>query len=124
MIRCSRLVFWRPVAELSSAILNGSIILPYCTPEGQADSQARQSRQSSRCSRTPGPIVQPAVGDGAHQVDPAARTVVFVAGLDIGRAARRAEAAVDALLVTDVGDLAGQPVEVDPRRGRPGLVPA
>ena len=31
-----------------SATLNGSISLPYCTPDGQALSQARQSRQSSR----------------------------------------------------------------------------
>ena len=48
MSRSSRLVFWRPVAVLASAILKGSMILPYCTPEGQADSHARQSRQSSR----------------------------------------------------------------------------
>ena len=45
-----------PSPRSASAILKGSIILPYWTPEGQADSHARQSRQSSRCSRTPGPI--------------------------------------------------------------------
>ena len=105
-----------PVAELCMAILNGSIILPYCTPDGQADSQARQSRQSSRCSRTPGPIAKPAVGDRAHQVDPAARAVVLVAGLDVGRAARRAEPAVDAFLVAAIGDLLREPVQVDRRR--------
>ena len=100
--------FWR-------AILNGSIIWPYWTPDGQADSQARQSRQSSRCSRTPRPHRQPAVGDGPHQVDPAARAVVLVAGLDVGRAARGAKTAVDAFLVAAIGDLPGEPVEVDRR---------
>ena len=54
------------------AILNGSIILPYCTPDGQADSQARQSRQSSRCSRTPGPIASRPSATAPHQVDAAA----------------------------------------------------
>ena len=43
----------RPSARPRSiATRNGSISLPYCTPEGQAVSQARQSRHSSRCPRT------------------------------------------------------------------------
>ncbi len=45
----------RPVCRAARATLNGSISLPYCTPDGQADSQARQSRQRSRCSRTSAP---------------------------------------------------------------------
>ena len=36
----------------SIATRNGSISLPYCTPEGHAVSHARQSRHSSRCRRT------------------------------------------------------------------------
>ncbi len=64
--------------------------------------------------------LEPAVGDGAHQVDPAPRAVILVARLEVCRAARRAEAAVDTFLVTPIGDLVGEPIEVD-RRGRLGL---
>ena len=65
-----------------------------------------------------GPHRQPAVGHGPHQVDPPARAVVLVAGLDVRRAARRAEAAVDAFLEVPVVDLPGQPVEVDAAASR------
>ena len=41
--------------------------------------------------------LQPPVGDGPHQVDAAARTIVLVASFDVRRAGRRAEAAVDAV---------------------------
>ena len=64
---------------------------------------------------------QPAVGHRAHQVDAPARAVVLVARLDVGRAARGAEAAVDAVLEEPVVDLLREPVQVDPRRhGRDG----
>ena len=39
----------------------------------------------------------PAVGHGAPEIDAAARAVVLVAGFDVGRARRQAEAAVDAV---------------------------
>ena len=54
-----------------------------------------------------------AVGDGAHQVDASARAVVLIRGFDIRRAARGAEAAVNAVLKEAVLDLLGEPVEVD-----------
>ena len=82
---------------MSIATRNGSISLPYCTPEGQAVSHARQSRQSSRCRANAVVQLQPAVGDGPHQVDAAARAVVLVARLDVRRARGRAQAAVDAV---------------------------
>ena len=56
-----------------------------------------------------------AVGDAAHQVNAAARAVVLVAGLDVGRAGGRAEAAMDAVLEEAVVDLPGEPGQVDPR---------
>ena len=45
-----------PSAAPASAIAtrNGSINFPYCTPEGHAVSQARQSRHNSRCRSTRG----------------------------------------------------------------------
>ena len=68
-----------------------------------------------------GPHRQPAVGHGPHQVDPPARAVVLVARLDVRRAARRAEPAVDAFLEMAVLDLPGQPVEVDARVAAPSV---
>ena len=41
-----------PFGDRSIATRNGSISLPYCTPDGQAVSHARQSKHNSRCRRT------------------------------------------------------------------------
>ena len=41
--------------------------------------------------------LEPAVGHGPHQVNASARAVVLVAGFEVGRTRRRAEAAVDAV---------------------------
>src|SRR5207248_2447131 len=67
------------------------------------------------------PHLEPAVGDRAHQVDPAARTVILVAGLEVRRTARRAQTAMDTFLVATIRDLLREPIEVD-RRRRHGLV--
>ena len=95
--------------------MNGSISLPYCTPDGQARLAGAAVEAEVQVIADLGAHRQPAVGHGAHQVDPAARAIVLVASLDVGRAARRAEAAVDAVLVEAVVDLSRQPVQVDPR---------
>ena len=90
---------------------NGSISLPYCTPEGQADSQARQSRQRSRWPADVVVQLEPAVGHGPHEVDAAARAVGLVAQFDIGGTGRGTETAVDAVqeqLVVDARVLGGR----------------
>ena len=49
--------------------------------------------------------LQPTVDDGSHQVNAAAGTIVFVAGLQIGGACRRAQPAVNAVeeeIVVDI----------------------
>src|SRR5262249_51975450 len=56
---------------------------------------------------------EPAVGHGAHQVDPTAGAVVLVAGLDVGRAARGAEAAVDAVRIERVVEPERELFQVD-----------
>src|SRR6185437_12195165 len=99
--------FFGPSAVSSIATRNGSISLPYCTPEGQAVSQARQSRQSSKWPHFMIQL-QPPVGDRPHQVDAASRAVVFVAQLDIGRARGRTQPAMDAIQ---------EQLVVDPRTG-------
>ena len=93
----------------SIATRNGSISWPYCTPEGQAVSQARQSRHNSKCRRTSVDQRQPAVGHRPHQIDAAARAVVLVAQFEIRRAGRRTQPAVDAV---------EKQLVVDPRAGR------
>ncbi len=59
------------------------------------------------------PHRQPPVGDRAHQVNPAPRAIVLIAGLDIGRTARRTEAAMHTLLIADIGNPLGKPSEID-----------
>ena len=61
----------------------------------------------------PRPHRQPPVGDRAHQVDSAPRAVILVASLDVGRTARRAQAAVDTLLIADIRNPRRKPVEID-----------
>src|SRR5207249_5138567 len=41
--------------------------------------------------------IQPSIGDGAHQIDAAPRAVRFVAQLEVGRASRRAQPAMDTI---------------------------
>ncbi len=57
----------------------------------------------------------PPISDRPHQVDPAPGAVVLVGRLDIRRAARGAEPAVDAVLIQAIGNLRGQPGQVDAR---------
>ena len=70
-----------------------------------------------------GSNLQATVGNRAHQVNSSARAVIFVARLNVGRTARRAEPAVDALLIPHVRDLLRQPLEVDRRRSRRLVMP-
>ena len=61
-------------ARLAIATRNGSINLPYCTPDGHAVSHARQSRHNSRWRSTRGVELQPAVRHRAHQINAPAGT--------------------------------------------------
>ena len=96
---------WRPGSFSFMKTRKGSISLPYWTPEGQAVSQARQLRQRSRCRFTSSSRREVAVDHLPHEVDAAARRIALVGILDVGRATRGAQTAVDAIedeLVVDV----------------------
>jgi hypothetical protein len=61
-----------------------------------------------------------AIDDIAHEVDASAGRIVFIAGFDVGGAARGAEAAVDAFLEAAVIDPGLEPCEVDAGLGDGG----
>ena len=75
---------------------------PYCTPDGQVVSQARQVRQRSRCRRVLA-VDRRALQRLLDEVDAPARAVQLVAQQLVGRAGRGAEAAVHALAQDGVG---------------------
>ena len=66
-------------------------------PDGQAVSQARQSRQRNMCSTKESVICGAAFVKGPHEVDAAARGIHFVAEHAISRARRQAQAAMNAI---------------------------
>ena len=86
---------WRPMSSRR----------PYCTPDGQVVSQLRQVRQRSRCSCVFA-VTGCALQHLLDEVDAPARAVELVAQQLIGRAGRRAEAAVHAAAQDGVGLLA------------------
>ena len=47
---------------------------------------------------------EPAINDGSHQVDPASRAIIFVAGFDVGGAGSRAKSAMDTVEEPIVGN--------------------
>ena len=72
-----------------------SISLSYCTPDGQAVTQAMHPRQLSRWSHERGRELVMAL---LHQHDPPARRVHLLAPEPVGRAGGQAEAAVHAVV--------------------------
>ncbi len=95
-------------ARARSALRAVSTSLPYCTPEGQTASQARQSRHSHICSTNPAlKHVEPPFADRFDETNPAARAGGFCHSLEIRRARRQAEAAADARIVNDATGLIG-----------------
>ena len=95
-----------PVTLRSTCARVSSISLSYCTPDGQAVTQAMQPRQLSMCSHERRRDLLVAL---LHQHDPPARRVHLLAPEPVGGAGGQAEAAVHAVV---------DQVE----RGRAGLV--
>ena len=54
MKRCSTFSVGAGPSRRARSFFHEAMIRPYCTPEGQAVSQARHSRHRSRCRRTSG----------------------------------------------------------------------
>ena len=90
----------RPVARRCLRPMSSS--RPYCTPDGQVVSQLRQVRQRSRCSCVFA-VTGAALEHLLDQVDAPARAVELVAQQLVGRARRRAEAAMHARAQDRVG---------------------
>ena len=93
-VRCTRSGHGRPTFASTNGRPTSSRRW-YSTPDGQAVSQARHSRQRSRCSRRLG-ADRLALQRALHQVDAPARPIELVAGELEGGADGVAHAAVDA----------------------------
>ena len=93
--------FPNPRGAFSSAMARLYREAPYCTPDGQVVSKARQVRQRSRCRRVF--AVGAAPSSICFQVDAAARAVELVAEQLVGRTGGVAEAAMHALAQDGVG---------------------